>query len=181
MDKKLSTDNNKSRKIPHIRRSRDELNDNNLQANYSDAADFTSMTDNNDNFTHLSATSKKTRCELFIKRAFFLESNTRSNSSMSNDDNTHRHSGDRHGFTSSKSSTDSDTSDDDNLMTKIFVKINQPKAQAPSDDDDEMKISSAMRLVDLNMGNFAPNSRALPSVNYTKSLIQQIHLSFSIL
>jgi hypothetical protein len=41
-----------------------------------------------------------------------------------------------------------------------------------------MKISSAMRLVDLNMGNFAPNSRGLPSVNCTKSLIQRIHMFF---
>ena len=55
VDKKLSTDN-KSRKIPHIRRPRDELNGNNLQANYSEP------TDNNDDFVHLSATSKKNRC-----------------------------------------------------------------------------------------------------------------------
>ncbi len=105
--------------------------------------------------------------------------NTRSSSSISNDDTNHRHNEGRHPFPSSKSSSQSDTSDDDdNPMTKIFVKINQPKTQVPSDEDDEMKISSAMRLVDLNMGNFAPNSRALSSVNYMKSLIQPIRVFF---
>lgn len=80
---------------------------------------------------------------------------------MSNDDTY------RHAFPSSKSTSSSDTSDDDddNMMTKIFVKINQPKTQVASDDDDdEAKISNAMRLVDLNIGNFAPNSRGLINV-----------------
>ena len=85
---------------------------------------------------------------------------------MSNDD-TYRHDNEgRHGFPSSKSTSSSETSDDDddNMMTKIFVKINQPKTQAASDDDDEARISTAMRLVDLNIGNFAPNSRGLINV-----------------
>lgn len=50
-------------------------------------------------------------------------------------------------------------------MTKIFVKINQPKSQVLSDEDDEAKIMNAMRLVDKNLGNFAVNSRGLQAVN----------------
>lgn len=50
-------------------------------------------------------------------------------------------------------------------MTKIFVKINQPKSQPASDEDGETKIMNAMRLVDKNLGNFAVNTRGLPTVN----------------
>lgn len=57
-------------------------------------------------------------------------------------------------------------------MTKIFVKINQPKTQVLSDEDDEARISTAMRLVDLNIGNFAPNSRGLINVNPIKLLLK---------
>jgi len=66
----------------------------------------------------------------------------------------------------SKSSSSSDTSDDDdNLMTKIYVKINETKPQILSDEDDETKISNAMRLVDKNLGNFLINSRGSSNVN----------------
>jgi hypothetical protein len=70
----------------------------------------------------------------------------------------------------SKSSSSSDTSDDDddNPMTKIFVKINQPKTQILSDEDDEAKIINAMRLVDRNLGNFVTNSRGSSDVNPMK-------------
>ncbi len=53
-------------------------------------------------------------------------------------------------------------------MTKIFVKINQPKTQILSDEDDEAKIINAMRLVDRNLGNFVTNSRGSSDVNPMK-------------
>jgi hypothetical protein len=50
-------------------------------------------------------------------------------------------------------------------MTKIFVKINETKPPVLSDEDDETKISNAMRLVDKNLGNFLINSRGSSNVN----------------
>jgi len=106
---------------------------------------------------------------LTIHQSFFFpypELNTQSSSSISNDDTNHRHNEGRHPFPSSKSSSSSDTSDDDdNLMTKIYVKINETKPQILSDENDETKISNAMRLVDKNLGNFVTNSRGSSNVN----------------
>jgi len=48
------------------------------------------------------------------------------------------------------------------MMTKIFVKINEPKSQVLSDEDDETKISNAMRSVGQNI---LINSRASSNVN----------------
>ena len=142
--------------MPHIRRTRDDVNGNNPQ----NSTEFKSTTDINDDFVQISGQSKKESVHSFFIR--YLEGDTRSSSSISNDDTYRR------GFPSSKSSSSSDTSDDDddNPMTKIFVKINQTKTQVlPDDDDDEARISTAMRLIDLNVGNFAPNTRGLAAVN----------------
>lgn len=158
-DKKASMDN-KSRKIPHIRRTRDDTIGNNSR----NSNEFKSTTDINDEFIQISGQSKKESIHSFFIR--YLEGDTRSSSSISNDDTYRRDDEDRRGFTSSKSSSSSDTSDDDdNPMTKIVVKINKTKTQALSDDDDEARISTAMRIVDLNIGNFAPNTRGLAAVN----------------
>ena len=54
-------------------------------------------------------------------------------------------------------------------MRGIFVTINPVKTQVLSDGDDEAaRISNAMRLVDLNMGNLVSNSRLLTNVNKIK-------------
>jgi hypothetical protein len=53
-------------------------------------------------------------------------------------------------------------------MRGIFVTINPLKTQVLSDGDDEARISNAMRLVDLNMGNLVSNSRLLSNVNKIK-------------
>lgn len=60
-------------------------------------------------------------------------------------------------------------------MTKIFVKINETKTQVPSDEDDEARISTAMRVIGLNIGNSAPNTRGLASVNHSEYLSIEIH------
>jgi hypothetical protein len=61
VDKKQSTDN-KSRKIPNIRRSGDETNGSNLQNSNFESTDLKSMTDNNDDFVHLSSNSRRNTC-----------------------------------------------------------------------------------------------------------------------
>jgi len=57
-------------------------------------------------------------------------------------------------------------------MTKIFVKINQPKSQVLSDEDDDEKIKNAMRFVDKNIGNLVTNSRGSSNVNLFKKFFK---------
>ena len=68
----------------------------------------------------------------------------------------------------SSSTETSDNDDDDNPMLKIDFKIN-PKTQISLEDDGEIKILDAMRLVDKNLSNIMTNSsRLLPNVKQEK-------------
>jgi hypothetical protein len=85
---------------------------------------------------------------------------------MSNNEENHHH---RKTSSSSSSSSDSSFDDDDIPMPKIEFKIN-PLSQMTSnptviDEDDETKISNAMRLMQQNIGLFATNSRGLTHVS----------------
>jgi hypothetical protein len=61
LEKKQSTDS-KSRKIPRIRRTRDETNVNNLQNTNSELIDFKSMPDNNGDSINISTNSRRNIC-----------------------------------------------------------------------------------------------------------------------
>ena len=66
--------------------------------------------------------------------------------------------------TSSSSDTSDDDDDDNNLMTKIAIlKINEPKSQVLSDDDDDAKIINAMRLIGKTIGNPSTNTPGFPT------------------
>ena len=69
-----------------------------------------------------------------------------------------------------KSTSSSDTSDDDDdddfPISKIQFKINPTAQKLPvTEENDETKISNAMRLVDKNIGHFATYSRAVGRVS----------------
>ncbi len=72
-----------------------------------------------------------------------------------------------------KSTSSSDSSDDDDdddfSRSKIKFKINETTQKSPiTEENDETKISNAMRLVDKNIGHFATYSRTAGRVSYLK-------------
>jgi len=72
-----------------------------------------------------------------------------------------------------KSTSSSDSSDDDDgddfSISKIKFKINETTQKSPiTEENDETKISNAMRLVDKNIGHFATYSRTAGRVSYLK-------------
>jgi len=70
--------------------------------------------------------------------------------------------------TSSSDSSD-DEDDDDAFPMKIKFKINETTQKSPIvEENDETKISNAMRLVDKNIGHFATYSRTTGRVSEFK-------------
>ena len=71
--------------------------------------------------------------------------------------------------TSSSDSSDDDDDDDGFPISKIKFKINENTQQTPiAEENDEAKISNAMRLVDKNIGHFATYSRTTGRVSESK-------------
>lgn len=68
--------------------------------------------------------------------------------------------------TSSSDSSDDDDDDDAFPISKIKFKINETAQKSPiTEENDETKISNAMRLVDKNIGHFATYSRTTGRVS----------------
>jgi hypothetical protein len=68
--------------------------------------------------------------------------------------------------TSSSDSSDDEDDDDGFPISKIKFKINETTQKSPiAEENDETKISNAMRLVDKNIGHFATYSRTTGRVS----------------
>lgn len=70
---------------------------------------------------------------------------------------------------SSSNSSDDEDDDDGFPISKIKFKINETSQQSPiAEENDETKISNAMRLIDKNIGHFATYSRTTGRVSSFK-------------